>query len=345
MFFDGGSLAYQPGMKSIYSGACFCLLLAGLPVCTNAQSGSDNARVFLTGNVGTGDASTFGLTVVLSSHASIERRADIDVSGEFQFFGIATGDYDLYVTTVGGTVLYHDFVSLREQTNRISIHLPATSPGVNHSASTVSRARLSHKVPSNARKEFEKGMKAAKKRNSTEAIEHLARSIQLDPKFVDAYNNLGAQYLEGKADETARSYFQRAVELDPGAPEAHANLALALLKLGRYLEAEAVARVAVRLAGNDPLSHYYLGIALLSQPKNPSEALGALERACDSIPRARLAIAYLSERSGDKERAKRELLAYLRAKTPEHQKVAEQWLAQLEQAATDGHPGATDQVH
>ncbi|MGJ5818130.1 tetratricopeptide repeat protein [Paludibaculum fermentans] len=334
------SLHISPGMRSIYCRACFCLLLAGLPVRSYAQSGSDDAGGIVTGNVETGGASTFGFMVVLSSDASFDRRADLDMHGGFHFFGIPKGDYELSVTTVTGAVLHREYVFLRSPTNRLSIRLPTSNSRLSRGgAATVSAARLLHKVPSNARKEFARGMKAASRMHSAEAIEHLARSIELDPGFVEAYNNLGTQYLQANAYETARSYFQKAIELDTGAPEAHVNLALSLLKLRRYLEAETAARVAIRMAGNDPASHYYLGIALLNQSRNPIEAIDALQRACDSIPRARLAIAIVSQRRGDMERAKKELQAYLNQRTVENRRSVEEWLANLQQPAIGEHGG------
>ena len=333
-------------MKSIYHGACLCLLLLGsLPICAGAQSGSDEAGFLLTGVVETGGASTYGLVVVLSSHASLDRRADVDLGGEFRFFGVPSGEYELYVTSVGDVVLHREYLSLHSQADHVSIRLPATNLGVNRgSTATVSRAKLLHSVPSNARKEFDKGMKAAKAKHSAEAIGHLSKAIELDPGFVDAYNNLGAQHIYANANDTARSYFQRAIELDPGAPEAHVNLALALLRLERYPEAESVARVAVRLAGNDPVPHYYLGIALLKQNTKRSEALDALQRVCDRIPHARVATALISARTGDMERAKNELRAYLKEGAPEFRQMAEQWLAILQEPARGKQRGMTDQV-
>src|SRR4051794_18212042 len=148
-------------MKSIYHGACLCLLFGYLPICTSAQPGSDEAASLLTGVVEAGGALTSGLVVVLSSHASLDRRVDVDLGGEFRFIGVPSGEYELYVTGVGGGVLHREYLSLHSQASHVSIRLPAANLGVNRgSAATVSAARLLHKVPSNARNEFDKGMKA-----------------------------------------------------------------------------------------------------------------------------------------------------------------------------------------
>ena len=309
--------------------ACLYLLIVSLGPCAEAQSRAHD-NVSVSGQLETDRLSAADFVVVLSSGGEMERRANVGVGGDFEFVDVPTGHYELTVTTLYGAVVHRQYVSLHSPAEHISVRLPEQKNVEHPTSRTVSAARLRHKVPSKARKEFEKGVEAARKKDSASAIGHLARATELDPEFMEAHNNLGIQHLKADAYETALGYFQKAAELDPGAPSPHINLAMALVRLERYSEAEQVARKATRLAGDNAVARYTLGFVLLKQEKNTSEALDNLQRACDRIPSARLAIAEMSEKRGDVERAKEELRAYLKAAKPEERQTAETWLAELQ---------------
>jgi len=213
--------------------------------------------------------------------------------------------------------------------NRISVRLPEEKVERPASA-TISAAKLRHKVPSKARKEYDRGVEAARKNDSASAIGHLAKATELDPGYMEAHNNLGIQHLKANAYETALEYFQKAVQLDPGAREPLVNLAATLVTLERSVEAEAAARRAVRLDGAHASARYFLGLALLQQQKNTSEALDNLQRASETFPRARLAIAEAAQKRGDVERAKKELRAYLNSGKLKDRQSVETWLAELQ---------------
>jgi tetratricopeptide (TPR) repeat protein len=305
---------------------CLSLVLVSLAPYAEAQVDSRKDRISVSGQVETA-ASYDGLIVVLSSGTEIDHRADVRSSGDFDFGDVPSGHYELKVTTLYGAVIHREYISLDLMTNRISVRLPQKQ--VERPASgTVSAAELRHKVPSKARKEFEKGVEAARKNDSAAAIGHLTKATELDPEFAEAHNNLGVQHLKCEGYEPAVAEFQKAVELDPGARAPLVNLAATLLSMERYAEAETAARKAIRLDASG-FSRYFLGLALLQQQKNTSEALDNLQRASETVPRARLAIAEVVEKRGDIERAKKELRAYLNSAGPKDRQSAETWLAEL----------------
>src|SRR5437879_1656794 len=306
---------------------CLSLVLVNLAPCAERQSDSHES-VTLRGEVEASDVSGSGLVVVLSASHEVDRRADVRSGGGFEFWDVPSGQYKLSVTTLNGDTIHHEYVSLNSMTNHISVRLPEQK--VQRPASgTVSAAKLRHKVPSKARKEFEKGVEAARKNDSAAAIGHLAKATELDPGYMEAHNNLGVQHLKANAYETALALFQKAVELDPGAREPLVNLAATLVTLERPVEAETVARKAVRLDGGYASARYLLGLALLQQQKNTSEALDHLQRASETFPRARLAIAEAAQKGGDVERAKKELRAYLNSGKLKDSQSVETWLAEL----------------
>src|SRR2546428_13880996 len=109
----------------------------------------------------------------------MDRRADVGSGGGFEFSDVPSGQYELRVTTLDGNMIHREYVALNSMTNHISVRLPEQK--VERPASgTVSAAMLRHKIPSKARKEFEKGVEAARKNDSAAAIGHLAKATELD---------------------------------------------------------------------------------------------------------------------------------------------------------------------
>ena len=95
-----------------------------------------------------------------------------------------------------------------------------------------------------------------------EAISSYNRAIELKPDYPEAYNNLGNTLNElGKHDEAISSY-NKAIELKPDYPEAHNNLGKALNELGRHDVAIAVLNNAIKLKPRIAEVHNNLGIAL-----------------------------------------------------------------------------------
>lgn len=56
-----------------------------------------------------------------------------------------------------------------------------------------------------------------------EAIAQASQTVELNPKFSDAYHRRGAIYLEWRQFEQAVSDFDKAVKLNPKDPEAYLN--------------------------------------------------------------------------------------------------------------------------
>jgi len=97
-----------------------------------------------------------------------------------------------------------------------------------------------------------------------EALEQLALSRQLAPRFADAYINTGIIHARlGNQAEAIRN-FSSALELKPESGEVQYNLALCLQKQGRVAEAVTHYLEAVRLKPASAEAQANLGIALMS---------------------------------------------------------------------------------
>ena len=142
---------------------------------------------------------------------------DVDPTGSFQFANINPGSYILVVKTHSGAVVHQEFVDVNGSAGSLWIQLPKLKKPARPVSGTVSVARLSHKVPPKARKEFEKASKAESKGKTKDVIKHLEKALAIDPDYMEAHNNLGTQYLRAEEYAKAELHFRKACELDPGA--------------------------------------------------------------------------------------------------------------------------------
>ena len=95
-----------------------------------------------------------------------------------------------------------------------------------------------------------------------QAIAAFRQAIALNPKFPDAYSNLGGALNEkGDLDE-AIAAFRQAIALNPNLPEAHGNLGSVLKNRGEPDETIAACRAALILKPNYPEACVNLGAAL-----------------------------------------------------------------------------------
>jgi Flp pilus assembly protein TadD len=116
---------------------------------------------------------------------------------------------------------------------------------------STSVSRLDLKAPGKARREYEQGYKLLMRKDLQGAVEHLAKSISIFPKFVAAHNALGTAYLDLGENEQARGKFAQAVALDDHLPNSYLNLGCAELALKQYPEAEEALRKASSIAPLD----------------------------------------------------------------------------------------------
>jgi tetratricopeptide (TPR) repeat protein len=114
-----------------------------------------------------------------------------------------------------------------------------------------------------------------------EAVLEVRKAIQLNPRFMKAYDNLGL-YEEGlgRNDEAIKAY-REAMLLNQAqglrSPWPALNLGTLLGKLGRFREAEACLRESLREAPDFPKAHFQLGL-LLEKEHRDAEAIQELRR-------------------------------------------------------------------
>ena len=111
------------------------------------------------------------------------------------------------------------------------------------------------------------------------AIASYRRCLEIDPGFVQAYNNL-ANLLPPRE---AMDHYRRALALDPGSAATHNNLGLVLLQLQDLPAAEASFRAALHANPDYAEAHLNLG-SLLILLRRPDEARASIVTALTLNP-------------------------------------------------------------
>ena len=255
----------------------------------------------------------------------------LEAGGEFEFRGLAPGQYQLRLTGAAGTVVYEESILINGVYQDLAIQIPSASKAGRSTDATISIRQLQHKVPREAQKEFEKGGRASSKGNQSDALDHFQRAARLDPEFADALHGMGVTHAALGQLQQAADEFQRTIDLVPDHPRAAANLSIVLCKLDRYHEAAEVARRALKLNPSLSKIRYVLGVSIVSEGGDKAEALDNLQRAAADIPEAHLLVAKILADTDRREDAANHLEEYLRSSPANAQgRVnAEAWLEQL----------------
>jgi len=161
-------------------------------------------------------------------------------------------------------------------------------------------------IPSSAKPDdlFDAAVAALNSGNMHAAIPLFQRVLALDPKYKQAWNDLGVAYLRDGSYDEATAAFQKQLEVDPFDEHANDYLGLAFQQQQKYPEAIAAFRKQVENNPLDLVAHAALGSIYLDQHLYP-DAVPELEKAAILSPdnaqlQVSLGRAYIN--SGDKEK-------------------------------------------
>lgn len=117
------------------------------------------------------------------------------------------------------------------------------------------------------------------------AIEELKRSIKLNPRYFEAWHDLGAAYIETKQFDKAEDALLKAVELKPDSSSAHQNLGIVYSEQGNYSEGIKEFIAAIKLNPNDADAYFNLGLAYKRRGHDSSNiAYKAFKKAVELNP-------------------------------------------------------------
>ena len=125
--------------------------------------------------------------------------------------------------------------------------------------STVSMTSMM--APKDAKKAFEKGLEAIKKKKTEDAQKEFQKAVAAYPKYADAWFNLGALQMEGKNVEGARNSFTQAIAADPKLAPPYVDLAILDAREGKWKEVSDSTSKAIRLDPLEPRAFYFDAVA------------------------------------------------------------------------------------
>lgn len=271
-------------------------------------------RVFLPG----GRRAGLGIIVRLESNVSGPRSAATNSDGTFSFNQLPAAEYSVLVDGGAEYELLRQSVTIYGTNNSgagrsgqtIQVDLQLRPKG----AALADEKRFEG-VPKNAMESYKLGIQAAEKGDHKKAAEQLAQAISQYPKFIQAYRDIGSQYLQLNEMSKLADVMEELLKLDPTDSRAHLNLGIARYNQKKLPEAETHLREAVKLRSGDPAAHYYLGMTLVSL-KQYQEAEKELESAItnggDNLPLAHKYLGGLYMSSQKNKQAADELEKYLK---------------------------------
>ena len=125
---------------------------------------------------------------------------------------------------------------------------------------------------------FNQGVHFNNQRDTSKAIQAYQKVLELDPKYVEAYNNLGILYQETGDWEKARKAYQTALEVNPRYEKTLNNLGILHLLQGLYEESMVAFQRVLAANPQNVEGHINLGVLFKKR--------GQLDQAIETFQRA-----------------------------------------------------------
>lgn len=175
-----------------------------------------------------------------------------NIDGEATFSSVKPG---FYTAAVSGAAIENAAVQFEVQRNEahleyVRVKLLPTGQPLGSAEGSVSLASLA--VPGKARKELDKGNKAAQQNDLQQAKQRFQKALELYPDYSAAANNLGAICLRLHDWACARESLERAVRVDPRSVPALQNLARVRVSEQNFAQAEQLLQRALAVDPTSP---------------------------------------------------------------------------------------------
>lgn len=268
--------------------------------------------------VSSGQRAEHRITVRLQSMTKGDRITTSDEFGNFVFRGLPSGDYTIVIDKEKHFEPFTQIVSVIQPRG-----MPPQTYNLNIRLAFKGRAEVKHgvvnaefvNVPKRALVHYNNALEKAKKKDHPGAIDELKLAIKEYPSFMQAFNELGVQYLKLNQLENADEAFQSALRITPDAFAALINRGIANFMMKRYGEAVPILRKALKKNDQSAVAHYFLGQALANLglfADAEKELLASLTLGNEEMKEAHRLLAIIYSSRGDKKQAAAELEAYLK---------------------------------
>ncbi len=232
------------------------------------------------------DLSRLTVEVTAGDSRSPADRVPVMRDGSFYFHSGATNSVELRVINQSGDRLLTESVMLR-QGHPIELKIRAM-PGLGaRPGGAISVMRLAHKPQKSLQRLFSEANNLAQRGELAASVEKLESAVGQDPRWFEAWINLGSRQLRLHRYEDAARSFRAALAIDSQVAVLHCNLGLTMLFLQQPAEAERSALRALQLEPESARAKYVAALAFLQQNTRRETAIEYLTTAASEIPHAR----------------------------------------------------------
>jgi len=251
-----------------------------------------------------------------------------DNNGGFGFRSLREGNY---VLEVAADYKLYEPISEQVRVNRgmqvvMMINLKEKNSSITKTAGDVVTAgEVDPRVPSDAKKEYDKATALVREGNTAQAIARFKRALEIYSGYLMARNDLGVQYLKLKQLDAAAEQFEAAIEINPKVFNPRLNLGIVRVEQKKFMDAIDQLTHALSIDSAQPAAHLYFGIASLETDELPAaerELSKALSMGQAEYSIVHFYLAELNTKKGDRDAAIRELKTYLEA-SPNGEKAAQ----------------------
>ena len=196
-------------------------------------------------------------------------------TGTFEFSHIPQGSYEVVATS--GLEEVRERVEVSGMGNMVNLRMPVSTVATDGNGNnTISIAQ--YKVPDKARDELKKAREASTKQKLDDAQKHIARALEIYPKYSDAYTLRGILKLEGQDMDGAIADLHEAIQYDGNSAMAYLVMGAALNTQGKFDEAIRSLERGEALSPNSWQAYFEMGKALVGK-KDYDAALRQLNKA------------------------------------------------------------------
>ena len=307
-----------PFRQSIIAHCCRCsfapsslvlLLLLGGWVNANSQDKNPAVpsrpgnMVTIQGRVSLSDGRPAPRVLVrLTTRGGVPREAFTNDQGRFEFTSMEEGGYVLTASSLADPNLIADAVETDTSrtatgTLNVSLTLHSTSDRINKLKPGVIRVGESaQKVPKDARKAFERGLKLKENNESAKALDSLSRAIELFPEYFQALTERGDLYVLQRKLTEAAADFARALKINDRDGPALRGSGYCKLEKKEFVQAVGDFERSISVEPDNANTYLLLGIANLELDRR-EPAREALQKALSfsnhTMPRAHIYLANL----------------------------------------------------
>jgi len=305
--------------RSVVLFACFVIPVSGQMIPPGPSDTGLGGGNSISGTVlAAGQRMQRHVAVRLQTMTRGDRVVMTDDYGNFAFRGLLSGDYTIVIEKEKDFQPFFQVVSIRQPRGFPPLSYPLVIrlefKGRTDAKPGVLNAEFAN-VPEPAQVHYYNAVEKAKKNDHRGAIEELKLAIKEYPSFMQAFNELGVQYLKLNQLEDADEAFQGALKIVPDALAPLINRGIANVLMKRYGEAVPILRKALTKDDQSAVGHYFLGQALANLglfEDAEKELRASLKLGKEEMKEAHRILAIIYASRGAKKQAAEELEAYLK---------------------------------